>query len=140
VLLTNGRLKKEQEAWPQILKSMSAKVQNPPATPSETVDSTLVRPIEASFLRTLEAQHVDMANADRDIKSTTQSGELEFQIDRLYQSLHTVNAFTEVADKFSSRVLEEAEKVLADREKRAEKQGGTEGWDVQKLLRQVTRV
>jgi hypothetical protein len=140
VFLTNSRLKKEQEVWPQILKSMSAKVQNPPATPSEAVDSTLIRPIEASFLRTLEAQHADMANADREIKSTTQSGELEFQIDRLYQSLHTVNAFTEVADKFSSRVLEEAGKVLADREKRAEKQGGTEGWDVQKLLRQVTRV
>ena len=119
---------------------MSAKVQCPATTSSDIIDSTLVRPIEASFLRTLEAQHADMANADRDIKSTTQSGELEFQIDRLYQSLHTVNAFTEVADKFSSRVLEEAEKVLADREKRAEKQGGTEGWDVQELLRQVTRV
>lgn len=120
---------------------MNDKVQNPLSSiSSENIDPTLVRPIEASFLRTLEAQHVDMANADRDIKSTTTSGELEFQIDRLYQSLHTVNIFTEVADKFSSRVLEEAESVLADRERRAEKTAGTDGWDVQMLLRQVTRV
>ena len=55
-------------------------------------------------------------------------------------SLHTVNVFTEVADKFSSRVLEEAESVLVDRERRAEKTAGTDGWDVQMLLRQVTRV
>ena len=54
--------------------------------------------------------------------------------------LHTVNAFTEVADKFSTRVLGEAEKVLADRERRTEKTAGTDGWDVQMLLRQVTRV
>ena len=81
-----------------------------------------------------------MAKAERDIKSTTQTGELEFQIDRLYQSLHTVNTFTEVADKFGSRVLEEAERVLAERERRAEKSAGTDGWDVQRLLRQVTRV
>lgn len=84
--------------------------------PSENIDSTLVRPIEASFLRTLEAQYGDMAKAEHDVKAITQSGELEFQIDRLYQSLHTVNAFTEVADKYSSRVLEEVEKVLAERE------------------------
>ena len=85
--------------------------------PSENIDSTLVRPIEASFLRTLEAQYGDMAKAEHDVKAITQSGELEFQIDRLYQSLHTVNAFTEVADKYSSRVLEEVEKVLAERER-----------------------
>ena len=133
------RLKKEQEAWPQILKSMSDKVQHPhPPTSSENIDSTLVRPIEAAFLRTLQAQDTDMANAERDIR--TQSGELEFQIDRLYQSLHTVNTFTEVADKFGSRVLEEAESVLADRTRRVEKNAGTAGWDVQMLLRQVTRV
>ena len=81
-----------------------------------------------------------MANTDRDIKSTTTSGELEFQIDRLFQSLHTVNVFTEVADKFSSRVLEEAETVLAERDRRTERTAGTDGWDVQMLLRQVTRV
>jgi len=109
-------------------------------TTSGTVDPTLVRPIEASFLRTLEAQHADMANVDRDIRNTTQSGELEFQIDRLFQSLHTVGAFTEGADKFSSQVLEEAEKVLSERSRRAERTAGTEGWDVQNLLRQVTRV
>jgi hypothetical protein len=120
---------------------MTDKVQNSTRTaPSETIDSTLVRPIEASFLRTLEAHHNDMLNANRDIKSTSQSGELEFQIDRLYQSLHTVNAFTEVADKFSTRVLGEAERVLSERERRAEKAGGTDGWDVKMLLRQVTRV
>lgn len=118
---------------------MSDKLRSPPSS-SEQIDSTLVRPIEASFLRTLEAQHADMANAKHAIKSTTQTGELEFQIDRLFQSLHTVNTFTEVADKFGSRVLEEAEKVLADREARAEKTAGTDGWDVQRLLRQVTRV
>ena len=81
-----------------------------------------------------------MANADRDIKSTTTSGELEFQIDRLFQSLHTVNVFTEVADKFSTRVLDEAENILAEKERRAEKTAGTDGWDVQMLLRRVTRV
>jgi hypothetical protein len=118
---------------------MIERVQNPSrAVMSDNVDSTLVRPIEASFLRTLESQHLDMANANRDIK--TQSGDLEFQIDRLYHSLHTVNAFTEVADKFSTRVLGEAENVLADRERRAEKTGGTDGWDIQMLLRQVTKV
>ena len=118
---------------------MVERVQNPPRTvTADSIDGTLVRPIEASFLRTLESQHLDMANANRDIKA--QSGDLEFQIDRLYQSLHTVNTFTEVADKFSTRVLGEAEKVLADRERRAEKTAGTDGWDVQMLLRQVTRV
>ncbi len=133
------RLTKEQESWPQILKSMTDRVQNPPRTIStDNIESTLVRPIEASFLRTLESQRLDMANANRDV--ATQSSELEFQIDRLYQSLHTVNAFTEVADKFSTRVLGEAEKVLADRERRTEKTTGTDGWDVQMLLRQVTRV
>ena len=131
------RLRKEQEAWPQILKSMNDKVQHPLPS-SENIDSTLVRPIEAAFLRTLPAQDSDMATADRDIR--TQSGELEFQIDRLHQSLHTVNTFTEVADKFGSRVLEEAESVLADRTRRVEKNAGTAGWDVQMLLRQVTRV
>ena len=119
---------------------MSDKVQTRSRTPSNNVDSTLVRPIEAAFLRTLEAQHVDLTNADREIKSTTQSGDLEFQIDKLYQSLYTVNAFTEVADKFSTRVLEEAEKVLSDRDRRAERAAGTDGWDVQMLLRRVTRV
>jgi len=81
-----------------------------------------------------------MTNADREIQNTTQSGELEFQVDRLYQSLHTVSAFTEGADKFSSQVLEEAEKVLSERTRRAERTAGTEGWDVQNVLRQVTRV
>jgi len=132
-------LKKEQEAWPRILKSINDKVQET-LTPSDNIDITLVRPSEAAFLRTLEAQHTDMAASQRDIKATAESGELEFQIDRLYQSLHTVNAFTEVADKYSTRVLEEAERVLADRESRAEKAAGTDGWDVQRLLRQVTRV
>jgi hypothetical protein len=121
---------------------MSDKAQIRSRTPSssDNIDSTLVRPIEASFLRTLEAQHADMASANEIVKSTTQSGELEFQIDRLYQSLHTVNAFADVADKFSSRVLEEAEKVLADKERHAVKTAGTDGWDVKTLLRQVTRV
>jgi len=107
---------------------------------SDAVDSTIVRPIEASFLRTLDVQHADMATALRDVKSTTQSGELEFQVDKLHQSLHTVTAFTEIADKFSSRVLEEAEKVLSHRDKKVERTAGTDGWDVQMLLRQVTRV
>ena len=138
---TYNRLRKEQEAWPQILKSFNDKVNHPPSVPTSTqIDSTLVRPIEASFLRTLETQHADMATAEKTIKTITQSGELEFQIDRLYQSLHTVNMFTEVADKFGSRVLEEAERVLADRDRRAERTAGTDGWDVQRLLRQVTRV
>jgi hypothetical protein len=135
------RLKREQETWPQILKSIDDKSRNlPRRVPSENIDSTLVRPIEASFLRTLEAQNGDMAKAEHDVRAITQSGELEFQIERLYQSLHTVNAFTEVAGKYSSRVLEEAEKVLAERERRSEKTAGTDGWDVQVLLRQVTRV
>lgn len=133
------RLKKEQGAWPRILKSITDKVQET-TPPSDNIDITLVRPIEAAFLRTLDAQHTDMATAERDIKSTTESGELEFQIDRLYQSLHTVSAFAEMADKYSTRVLEEAERVLADRENRAEKAAGTDGWNVQRLLRQVTRV
>jgi hypothetical protein len=120
---------------------MNDKIQNPARiVSSENIDSTLVRPIEASFVRTLQAQHIDTANANRDIKTTTQSGELEFQIDKLYQSLHTVNAFTDVADKFSSRVLGEAEKILAERERCAERTAGTDRWDVQMLLRQVTRV
>src|SRR5271170_8252059 len=113
---------------------MKDKIQNPPRTTrtaSENIDSTLVRPTEASFLRTLSSQHADILNSTRDINSTTQSGELEFQVDKLYQSLHTVNTFTEVADKFSSRVLEEAEKVLSDRQNRAERTAGTDGWDVQ---------
>lgn len=107
---------------------------------SNHIDSTLVRPIEAAFLRTLDVQHADMANADRQIKSSTQSGDLEFQIDKLFQSLHTINAFTDIADNFSTRVLEEAEKVLSDRERLAEETAGTDGWDVRTLLRQVTRV
>jgi len=120
---------------------MNDKAENSTLTaPSEVIDSTLVRPIEASFLRTLEAHHNEMLNANSDIKSTTQSGELEFQIDRLHQSLHTVNAFTEVADKFSTCLLGEAERVLSERERRAEKTAGTDGWDVKMLLRQVTRV
>lgn len=109
-------------------------------TSSDNVDGTLVRPIEASFLRTLDSQHADMANALRDVKSATQSGELAFQVDKLYQSLHTVAAFAEMADKLSSNVLEEAERVLSSRESRVERTAGTDGWDVQMLLRQVTRV
>jgi hypothetical protein len=133
------RLRTEQDAWPQLLRSINERSQHV-STASETIDPTLVRPIEASFLRTLEAQHADMATADREIRNTAQSGELEFQVDRFFQSLHTVNAFTEGADKFSSQVLEEAEKVLSERSIRAERTAGTEGWDVQNLLRQVTRV
>ena len=107
---------------------------------SDTIDSTLVRPIEASFLRTLDAQHADMDKALRDIKAVTESGELEYQVDKLYQSLHTVSQFTEMADKLGSSVLEEAERVLSERDKRVERAAGTDGWDVQMLLRQVTRV
>ena len=120
---------------------MKDKVQNPSLmVTSDKIDSTLVRPIEASFLRTLETQQNDMENANRHIRTTTQTGELELQIDRLYQSLHTVNAFTEVVDKFSTRVLREAEKELVDRERCVEKTAGTGGWDVQMLLRLATRV
>ena len=133
------RLKKEQEAWPQILKSFSDKYHLPSQQrPSENIDSTLLRPIEASFLRTLESHHSDLATAERTI--ATQSGDLEFQVDRLYQSLHTVNSFVQVADKFSSRILAEAEHALVERQREAEKEAGTDGWDVQMLLRQVTRV
>ena len=134
------RLKSEHDAWPHLLKTVQDKVQHVSGTTSEPLDPTLIRPIEASFLRTLDAQRTDLSNADREIRNTTQSGELEFQVDRLFQSLHTVGAFTEGADKFSSQVLEEAEKVLSERTRRAERTAGTEGWDVQNLLRQVTRV
>jgi len=119
---------------------MDDKLRSQSRISSDTVDGSVVRPIEAAFLRTLDAQHADMDTALRDVKSTTQSGELEFQVDKLYQSLHTVTAFTEIADKFSSRVLEEAEKVLSHRDQQVERTAGTTGWDVQMLLRQVTRV
>jgi hypothetical protein len=106
----------------------------------DTIDPTLVRPIEASFLRTLDAQHAEQDNALRDIKTYTESGELEFQVDKLYQTLHTVTQFTEIADKFGSKVLEEAERVLSERDERVERAAGTDGWDVQMLLQQITRV
>jgi hypothetical protein len=111
-----------------------------PQTSSDNVDITLVRPIEASFLRTVDSHHADIANALREVKSITQSGELEFQVDKLYQSLHTVATFTEIADAVSSSVLEEAEQVLSSRDKQVERTAGTDGWDVQMVLRQITRV
>jgi hypothetical protein len=135
-----SRLKFEEQAWPQILKAMKDKTQSRSrTTSSDKIDSSLVRPIEASFLRTLDAHYADITTAQGLLKSA-QSGELEFQIDRLHQSLHTINSFTDVADKFASKVLEEAEKVLSDIDKRAIQTAGTEAWDVQTLLRQVTRV
>jgi hypothetical protein len=134
-----SRLKKEKQTWELILQQMNDKdPSHSQTTSSDKIDSSLVRPIEASFVRSLEAHHADIANSEGILKSA-QSGELEFQIDRLHQSLHTVDTFTDVADKFGSRILEEAEKVLANVDKRAMKTAGTEGWDVQSLLRQVTR-
>jgi Mis12-Mtw1 protein family len=133
-------LKSEEETWPQLLKSISDKLRHisSGATTPE-IDPTLVRPLEASFLRTLEAHNAELVTADQEIRNKTHSGELEFQVDKLFQALHTVHAFTEGADKFSSQVLQEAEKVLDERQQRAERTSGTDGWDVQNLLRQVTR-
>ncbi|KTW29414.1 hypothetical protein T552_01365 [Pneumocystis carinii B80] len=64
---------------------------------------------------------------------------LEFKVDRLYHSLHVIDSFTQVSNRYATQLLSNVAKAIQDREKQAQVNSGTTDINIKDVLREITR-
>ncbi|EMR11575.1 hypothetical protein PNEG_00019 [Pneumocystis murina B123] len=133
-----SRLKEEINTWNRLETSfLSCKnnrdFENPQDIVSETAANGVLFPSEDIKLDC----PIDHSELLEWLKS--EKANLEFKVDRLYHSLHVIDSFTQVSNRYATQLLSNVAKAIQEREKQAQVNSGTSDINIKDVLREITR-
>jgi len=131
-----AQLRTERDTWSAMIElhpEQSGQVQEDRIA----LDESCLRPEDTGLLNWLRQRPDSLAKENERLGAA--EGGIEFKVDRLFHSLHTMQIFGEVADRYGSAVLKEAAQTLDKRDRMARERAGSTTLPAREVLRSIAR-